>query len=63
MSNPNGNLTCDICEYIHPKPDKYGIVIECADGVLRCKVCRGDRDIKRKRVKAEVKAEVKACQR
>lgn len=36
------NLICDICGYQHDKPDKWGIVVTCADGVLRCKVCRGD---------------------
>lgn len=40
MNEPK-NLTCDICGYLHPKPDHWAIVIECDDGVLRCKVCRG----------------------
>lgn len=39
---PAGNLVCDICDYVHPRPDKYGIVIECDDGIRRCKKCRGD---------------------
>lgn len=38
---PGGNDACDICGYIHDKEDIYGIVIECDDGVYRCKVCRG----------------------
>jgi hypothetical protein len=41
LPKADGNLTCDICQYVHPTPDSYGIVIECADGVIRCKVCRG----------------------
>lgn len=40
-AEPQGNLTCDICGYCHDKPDHYGIVVVCADGILRCKVCRG----------------------
>lgn len=35
------NLVCDICGYRHKNPDQYAIVIECKDGVNRCKVCRG----------------------
>ena len=37
----NQNLTCDICGYTYDKHDVYAIVIECADGLCRCKVCRG----------------------
>lgn len=33
-------LVCDVCGYQSPTKD-YGTVIECADGVIRCKVCRG----------------------
>jgi hypothetical protein len=45
------NLTCDICGYTHPKPDRWAIVIECPDGVLRCKVCRGAAKFNSKKIK------------
>lgn len=33
------NLACDVCGYIHPKPNPQ-VVVMGADGVIRCARCR-----------------------
>lgn len=47
-NDADDNKACDVCGYKHPRPDTSGIVIECADGIYRCKVCRGDSKFQRK---------------
>lgn len=39
---------CDICGY--RAKHNNGVIIQCADGILRCKVCRGEGKFPRKTI-------------